>query len=165
MISTRTDPRALNYDPGRVIGACPANLPRHSNGIGDRLRVADVMSAPAPTIDSDAPLLEVVQRIITSGDDEIVVTIGARPEGIITARGMLALLEPDAANWRPQRAIDLVAEGTPRLLPELNISTAVNVLTSGRHEALPVVDYRGDLIGILTRRHLMTLLAGDRPEP
>jgi CBS domain-containing protein len=39
------------------------------------------------------------------------------------------------------------------------------VLTSGRHEALPVVDYRGDLIGILTRRHLMTLLAGDRPEP
>lgn len=125
-------------------------------------RVADVMTAPAPTIDPDAPLLEVVHRLIACSDEELVVTVGARPVGVVTARGILALLERDYAEWRPHRAIDLVPVGTPRLLPDLSIATAVDALTGGRHEALPVVDYRGDLIGILSQRNLMALLASDR---
>lgn len=157
-----TDPRALDYDPGRVIGSCPPDKPSvHLERIGRRLRVGDVMTAPAPTIDADAPLLEVVHRLIVGGDDELVVTVGARPEGVITARGMLALLEPDYASWRPQCAIDLVSMRAPRLLPDLKVATAVNVLSGGRHEALPVVDYRGELIGVLTQRRLVALLAGE----
>jgi CBS domain-containing protein len=162
MTRTNADPRALDYDPGRFVGTRPAHrTDRRFSRIGERLRVADVMSAPAATIDPDTPLLEVVHRIITSGDDELVVTVRARPEGVITARGILALLEPDYAHWRPQRAIDLVPTGTPRLLPELTIATAVKALTGGRHEALPVVDYRGDLIGVLAQRHLIAILASE----
>jgi CBS domain-containing protein len=162
MTTPCTDPRALEYDPGRVVGTCPPVSPTvHLKRIGERLRVGDVMTSPAPTIEPDAPLLEVIHRLIACSQDELVVTVGARPEGIITARGILALLEPEYADWRPQRAIDLVAMGTPRLLPELKVATAVSVLNGGRHEALPVVDYRGDLIGVLTQRRLVALFAGE----
>jgi CBS-domain-containing membrane protein len=165
MTSEFTDPRARHYDPGRVVGTCAADgRARHSPRIGERLRVADVMTAPAPTIDSDAPMLEVIHRI-TSGEAELVVTTDARPVGIITARGILSLLDPDNADWQPQRAIDLAPTGTPRLLPGLSVATAVHALNDGPHEALPVVDYRGDLIGILSQRQLIVLLVGERGVP
>ena len=73
------------------------------SGLAERLRVAEVMSAPAPTIDADTPLLEVIHRIIASGGRELVVATGARPEGVITARDILALLETDAGRRRAQR--------------------------------------------------------------
>ena len=165
MTSEFTDPRARNYDPGRVIGTCPpVRRSGHSQGLMGRLRVWEVMTAPAPTIDPDAPMLEVLHRI-TSGEAELVVTTGARPEGIITARGILSLLDPDNSNWQPQRAIDLVPTGTPRLLPDLSVAIAVHALNDGPHEALPVVDYRGDLMGILSQRHLIALLVGERGVP
>jgi CBS domain-containing protein len=124
------------------------------------LTVAELMTAPAPTVDSDAPLFEVVHRIISAGDSELVVTIGSRPGGIITARQIVALLEPDNATWRPTRAIDFVGDQAPRLLPDLTLNAAARALTStDRHDALPVVDYRGDLIGVFGRRHLVAYIA------
>jgi CBS domain-containing protein len=128
------------------------------------MRVADLMKAPAPTIDPGAPLLEVIHRIITEGEEELVVMAGRRPTGVITARQILALLEPENAGWRPHHAADLVRGRTPRLLPDLTLPAAARALSSDRYDALPVVDYRGDLVGLLAHRHLVAHIAhGDGP--
>lgn len=124
-----------------------------------RLRVADLMASPAATIDPDAPLLEVINRISALGDEELVVTQGARPLGVITARQILALLDSDRASWRPRRARDLVSDRTPRLLPDLTVPAAARALSAAGYDALPVVDYRGDLIGVLAHRHLVAHIA------
>jgi len=122
--------------------------------------VAELMTTPAPTIDSDAPLFEVVHRIISHRDHELVITTGTRPVGVITARQVVALLEPDKATWRPSRAIDFVDDQVVRLLPDLTLRAAAAALTSSdEHDALPVVDYRGDLIGVLGHRHLVAHIA------
>jgi CBS domain-containing protein len=129
----------------------------------EHLTVAQVMTAPAPTIDSDASLFEVIHRIIRDRDPELVVTIGSRPVGIITARQIVALLEPDNATWRPSRAIDFVDDRVIRLLPDLTLPAAARALTTtDRYDALPVVDYRGDLIGVLAHRHLVAHIAHAR---
>jgi len=156
MISTRTDPRALNYDPGQVVCSGPPNKSATDTRLSDgRLRVADVMKAPAPTIDADAPILEVIHRLVHQEEDELVVTVGGRPDGIITSRQVISLLERDHEDWRARRAIDLARDRAPRLLPNLALPAAARALTSSRHDALPVVDYRGDLIGLLAHRHLV----------
>ena len=124
------------------------------------LTVAELMTAPAPTVDSDAPLFEVIHRIIDSGDYELVVTVASRPVGVITARQIVALLEPDNATWRPTRALDFVSDRTPRLLPDLTLPAAARALTTtDGYDALPVVDYRGDLIGVFGHRHLVAHMA------
>lgn len=160
MTSTRIDPRALDYDPGRVVCTKSAAAPTAEPEQPFRpVRVADLMTTPAPTTEPDAPLLEIVHRLISQEESELIVAVGKRPSGVITARHIIALLEPDYADWRPRRAIDLLRTLTPSLLPDLTVSAAAVALTFGGHDALPVVDYRGDLIGVLAQRHLVAHLA------
>jgi CBS domain-containing protein len=129
----------------------------------ERLTVADLMTTPASTIDSDAPLLEDIHRIIRGADDELGATTGARPVGVITPRRIVALLEPDNATWRPSRAVDFVGDQVRRLLPDLTLAAAAQALTAtDGYDALPVVDYRGDLIGVLAHRHLVAHIAHGR---
>ena len=120
--------------------------------------VADVMTTPANVVGPKAPLPEVMHRM-TTGAREVVVALGRRPLGVITARHLLAVVNPPPGSWPLRQAGDLIAPRTVRLLPDLDISAAAAVMTRDRVEALPVVDYRGDLLGIVTQYDLVEWLA------
>jgi CBS domain-containing protein len=163
MTSTPVDPRALDFDPGRVVAADRASPALGSAPTSpEALTVGAAMTTPPATIDPDAPLLEVVHRLIDCGEEELVVTAGSRPAGVITARRILALLAPDKAQWRPRRALDLVPSRSPRLLPGLSLATAAREMLDDGHDALPVVDSHGDLIGVIGHRHLVEQLTDER---
>jgi CBS domain-containing protein len=82
---------------------------------------------------------------------------------VITARNLLALVNPTPGTWRPRQAGDLVATRTTRLLPGLDISAAVTVMSTDHVDAVAVVDHRGDLIGLVTQRHIIDQMAGADP--
>ena len=121
--------------------------------------VADVMTAPAPTIEPDAPLAEVLDRLSSPGQEHLVLAVGTRPLGVITASSILAVLGPAGTNRGPQRARDLVRGDAPRLLAELRLDRAARAMATHDVDALAVVDFRGDLVGVLARRHLVADLA------
>jgi CBS domain-containing protein len=154
-------PRRIGFDP-RVVAPAPMSVTRARHR-ANRATVAELMTSPPPAIEATAPVREVVHRFVAGGITELVVTTGARPIGVITARNLLALVDPVAGAWQPRRARDLVAARTPRLLPDLEISAAVSVMSTDRVEAVPVVDHRGDLIGVVAQRHIIDRLAGARP--
>jgi CBS domain-containing protein len=96
------------------------------------------------------------------GSHEIVVTAGTRPIGVLTARHLLTLVVPADRTWQPRQAGDLVPPRTPRLLPDLDLVTAARVMTTNHLDALPVVDSSGDLIGLLTYRHVLACITRSR---
>jgi CBS domain-containing protein len=167
MTTTCTDPRAIAFDRGRSAPAASASRATHALPPQTPPSVGDVMTSPPPVIATDAPLLEVIYRMAALGSHELVVAAGTRPVGVLTARHLLALLIPAHQTWRPRQAGDLVAPRTPRLLPDLDLVTAARVMTDNHVEALPVVDSSGDLIGLLTQRHILACLtrSGRRDGP
>jgi CBS domain-containing protein len=119
-----------------------------------RVTVADVMAATTNVSEPDAPAREIVYRMLTLGQREIVVALGERPLGVITSRDLMSLLDTDG-DGGPQRADQLLPPRASRLIPELDLSTAAAVMTTDDLEALPVVDHRGALLGVLAQRHLV----------
>jgi len=108
----------------------------------------------AHVAEPDAPLLEIVYRMLGLGQREIVVVSGRRPLGVITRADLAVLADPAGSSGR-RYARDLLPSRTPRLLPDQDPATAASTMSADDAEALPVVDYAGTLIGTLARRHLV----------
>jgi CBS domain-containing protein len=113
------------------------------------------MTARTHVSEPDAPVQEIVYRMLTLGQREIVVAAGERPLGVITSRELMSLLETVPRGGGPQRAAHLLLPRASRLLPDLELSTAAAVMTTHDLEAVPVVDHRGALLGVLAQRHLV----------
>lgn len=164
MTTSCTDPRAITFDTGRTLTP-PPSVRRSPPPLPLRTpspSVGDVMTDPPPVIAAEAPLLEVIYRMAVLGSHEIVVTAGTRPIGVLTARHLLTLVVPADRTWQPRQAGDLVPPRTPRLLPDLDLVTAARVMTTNHLDALPVVDSSGDLIGLLTYRHVLACITRSR---
>jgi CBS domain-containing protein len=129
----------------------------------ERIAVADVMATSPHVSEPNAPVPEILHRILTLGQHEIVVIIGDRPQGVITARHLATLLTPAPCGWRPRHAADLLPPRNSRLLPDLDLSTAAAVMASDGVDALPVVDHRGALLGVVAYRDLISHLARGTP--
>lgn len=120
--------------------------------------VADLMTVPS-VAEPDAPLLEIVYRILSLGQREIVVVNGQRPIGVISRSSLATLADPGDANPPRSTASDLLPSRTARLLPDQDLPTAALRMSVDDVEALPVVDYTGSLIGVLARRHIVDHIA------
>lgn len=149
-----TQARAVEFDSRRTIATVHRRKP---------VTVADVMSRRPHVTEPKAPLLEIVHRILTLGHREIVVTVGDRPQGVITAQHLARALQPASDGWKPRYAADLLPPRSSRLLPDLYLTTAAAVMTSDALDAMPVVDHRGALLGVIAHRHLVGHLAQRTP--
>lgn len=147
--------RAVDHDTGRAIAKVHRRGP---------VTVADVMSRPLHVTDPNAPVREIAHRILTLGHREIVVTVGNRPQGVITVRHLAAMLQPASDGWTPRYAADLLPARNPRLLPDLDLTAAAAVMTSDALDAVTVVDRDGALLGIIAHRHLVGHSPGDRDD-
>lgn len=158
-------PRTLDYDHGGVIrpttwaGLTPVSDSAAIPHQRDLVTVADVMTAPPHVSEANAPLDELVHRMLCLGHREIVVTVDGRPMGVVTARSLITLLNPSPHSWPPRYAADLLPPKTPALLPDLHLAQVAAVMTRDDHEVLPVVNSQGSLVGVLTHRDLVDHLA------
>jgi CBS domain-containing protein len=151
--------------------------------------LADVMLHDVPTVDPDTPVEQVVDTLVGSqGARRVVVIAGPRDRrvlGIITAadlvrrsaapaRGRLlqALMqqlqymgagfgapfvpEPAAADACAGDVMTTPATTAPADLP---LAGAIHLMVAHGVKALPVVDARGQLVGLVTRRRVLQALA------
>ena len=147
--------------PLRVVG-------RHRRGARGAVTVADLMSVPH-IAEPDAPLLEIVYRVVSLGQREIVVASGQRPLGVITREDLAVLADPGNGIAGGGDASALLPSRTPRLLPDQDVATAAATMNFNDAEALPVVDHAGSVVGVLARRHIVAhvaeRVAAASPEP
>jgi CBS-domain-containing membrane protein len=163
---------------GRVAGdvPCPVLLVHAPQEV---LHVRDVMGRGVSTVTADAPLAEVVELLLRRDVKALpVVDAHRRVVGIVTGgdllgRGGLNLrlslkqeLDPDtlrqelaALAQSGKTARDVMTRHVRTVEADLDLAEAIRRMAAGGVKRLPVVDPRGELIGIVTRADVLRAIA------
>jgi len=134
-----------------------------------QLRVRDIMTAPAVTVDQDTSVAEVVRILIHADFNGLpVVDDRDRPVGIITQGdlvrragmplrlGLLTEADDEIVNEFFENAADLsaseiMAAPVRTVEDDIPVNEAVHTMREHGFKRLPVVDSSGKLVGIVTR--------------
>lgn len=122
-----------------------------------RLRVRDVARTDATAAAPDTSVAELIERfILPAGRRAVPIADGGRLVGIVT----LSDIREVPLERRATTPVATIMSGSDRLVsvtPATGLREAVEALTEGEYEQLPVVE-DGRLVGILTRADVMRLL-------
>jgi CBS domain-containing protein len=129
-----------------------------------RIQAGEVMCSPVEVIDAGASIWEAARRLF--GDDEahLVVMDGSRPVGVVNER-VIALQWPCGPLNAYRREIqELTSRSVHTVLPDVDVAKVAEIILNDGVEAVPVVTLRGSVVGLVTIRNLVGLLAGRPPE-
>jgi CBS domain-containing protein len=125
-----------------------------------RIQAGEVMSAPVEAIDASASLWEAARRLFGDGEAHLVVMDGSRPVGVVN-EAIVALQWPCAPLNAYRREIqDLTSRSVHTVLPDADIRKVAEIMLTDGVDAVPVVTPRGVVVGLVTARNLLELLAG-----
>jgi CBS domain-containing protein len=135
------------------------DIDRHEDLALRRISVGDVMQTNAPAVRRDAPLDVVLARFLDSDLGAVFVT-DARGHlfGQVSIHDVKASLGQEAALGGIVVAGD-VSESAPRTLADATVADALDLLTRAGRDLLGVVDAEGKLVGSLSLRGIMDVLA------
>jgi CBS domain-containing protein len=140
----------------------PARSARTSPGLAAGLwTAAQVMDRRPPVADQDTSLWSSWGRLRGAENGHLVVVDRhVRPVGVLDSRD-LALHWPRGpfdAHRTPLRRL-LVGRPQPRAKADDDVATVARAMLTARTDALPVVDDDGRLLGLVTARHCVRLIA------
>jgi len=127
-----------------------------------RLRVAEVMTVV--TINASASLWEAIERFFLSGLRHLVVVTEDRCVGVLADRHV-------AAQWpldlRGRPVAELLDGRQPYTVADAPVLDAARAMLAAQVDALPVVDERHHIVGVITGSDLTRVLvaiAGEEPK-
>jgi CBS domain-containing protein len=148
----------------------PNGSPASQKGHGRwHSRVQDVMTASVVTVDRITPYKEIARRLAEHKISGMpVVTMGRHVAGVVSEGDLLAAQSknPAARRWWltswPQRhrantAEELMTSPAITIRPDATIAAAARLMNARHVRRLPVVDSGGVLLGIVSRRDLLSV--------
>jgi CBS domain-containing protein len=135
-------------------------------------RVRDVMTTDVVTVDRITPYKDIVRRLAEHQISGMpVLTLGRHVAGIVSEADLVAAQDRRASAGRGRllhrtrgdrqhtglTAEQLMTSPAVTTRPDATIATAARLMTTSRARRLPVVDQNGKLIGIVSRRDLLSL--------
>ena len=133
---------------------------RHANGTGSEifagpLRVAEVMTHDAMTLDANQSFAEVIALMASrSFHHVLVVDPDDRLLGVISDRDVLRALSR-TPNWNQKTVSEIMTRDSVTTAPEGLISDAARQMLAMRINCLPVIDADARVCGILTSTDLL----------
>ena len=124
--------------------------------VGQNLRVEQMMVTNFATIPVHAPLSQAVELLLTSEQREFpVVDNYGRTEGLLTRDNLIRGLSQKGPN---STVAEAMTPDVPTVTPSTGFQEAMDRLRDSRLPALPVVDAKGALVGLLTLDNITDLL-------
>jgi len=164
------------------VGENPAEQPAATRGNGSTAgqnkhhgrwhsRVQDVMTASVVTVDRITPYKEITRRLAEHKVGGVpVLTMGRHVTGVVSEGDLLAARDRNPAPGRrrlgwPRRrprhhgtmAEDLMTSPAITIRPDATIAAAARLMNAHHVRFLPVVDSAGRLLGIVSRRDLLSV--------
>jgi CBS domain-containing protein len=159
--------------PGDTHPAHHGGKPRHPQGGGWSRRVSDVMTTSVVTVDRITPYKEIARLLAQHRISGLpVVRMGRIVVGVVTEADLLAAQADTARRlrsgtrwtWRPQgrrhpavTAGELMTTPAVTIGPGATIPAAARLMNTHHARRLPVVDEHGRLIGVVSRRDLLSV--------
>lgn len=166
--------------PGGATAPVGTRRPSHDDGqspaVPHVLRVRDVMTKKVVTVDRLTPLTDIARLLSDRRISGVpVLTMGRRVAGVVSEADLVAMEDEEVrrarmhaqatGRWRrPLRrahwgltAGALMSAPAVTIYPEATIPRAAQIMADRHIRRLPVVDQDGHLIGIVTRRDLLSV--------
>ena len=121
--------------------------------LGDRISVL-VPKSPI-TVAPATPVGEVVRLMAEHRIGCVVVTDGDRPLGIFSERDALRKIDTDAPDLGARPVSQFMTSHPQTLVADAKIAFAVQRMDVGGYRHLPIVDDRGELVGIISARDIL----------
>ena len=114
-------------------------------------------------VDQDMPLVEVAKLMRDRGIGDVIVTKFVdqklKPVGMITDRDLVVGILAEQKSIETMRAIDLMAQPITVAYDTDGIYDMIKIMKKEGIGRLPIVDDRGSLLGIVTAKKLLQILA------
>ena len=125
-----------------------------------RVTAGDLMTSPVRLIDAEESLWHAAQRLLEAGPDtRFVVLDDRRPVGVIDQR-TLAEAWPHGPFASRHRTVGRITPGRVRtVFPEVGAAQVAAIMHDHGVDAVPVVDRRGNVIGLVTAQDLLGVFA------
>jgi CBS domain-containing protein len=121
--------------------------------LGDRIQ-ALVPKSPI-TVAPTAPVGEVLRLMVQHRIGCVLVAEGDRPLGIFSERDALRKIGPNAADLAARPVSQFMTPNPQTLVADAKIAFAVQRMDVGGYRHLPIVDDRGELVGIISARDIL----------
>ena len=116
---------------------------------------ADVMSAPVVTVSVRDSLWTAWGLIYRSGYRHLVVVDGTRCAGVLDDRRMLAEWPIGPLGPHRRTVGDVITRRTHCVLPATPVAVVSTIMLDDRIDAVPVVNQRGEVVGLVTATDLI----------
>lgn len=126
--------------------------------------VSQLSPRPHARVDVEDALWKVIGEMKTKGRGAVLVEEEGTLVGIFTERDLLNRVDYSNALWSHVVVSDVMTPLPMVIRPDDSLSEALRRLTQGRRRHLPVVDYRGHVLGLISIRDILTFIAERFPE-
>ncbi len=120
-----------------------------------RDRISDLRPKPPIKVAPETPIGDVLRLMVQHRIGCVVVAEGNRPIGIFSERDALRKLNTAAAELAARPVSEFMTRGAQTLVADAKIAFAVQRMDLGSYRHLPIVDSRGDAIGIISARDIL----------
>jgi len=123
------------------------------------LTAHDVMSSPAIVVSPDNTLWDAARLMMTSGVRHLVVCFHGRVVGTIDDRAVFAHWPMGPLTLRRTHLADILRRRTSCVLASVELQRVAELMMIDGSDAVPVVDDRGAVLGIITASDLVAAVA------
>jgi CBS domain-containing protein len=124
------------------------------------ITVKDWMSKPVITAKTEDTVFDVVKTMAKHDIGSIIITAdGKKPEGIITERDVIKKVIATGKDPKSTRAKDIMTGKVLTVDVKTSLLEISNLMTKNMMRRMVVVE-KGNMIGIVTSRDLVQLMAG-----
>lgn len=128
------------------------------------MTVADLMRTEVVTARPNESARRVAKRMRDENVGSVVVQEDGRPVGIVTDRDLATRILAAAADPERNTARDAMTSDPETVTTDAGVRELCDRMSEACVRRMPVVDYEGDLAGIITHDDLNTLLADEQRE-
>ncbi len=121
------------------------------------LSVGEMMGPIPRTAKPDEPILDIAKRMVEERVGALIVEEDACCVGIITDRDLLSVVAEDSLRGFTGAVSDHMTPSPMTVRPEDSYATACHKIARGGYRHLPVVDYDGKPIGMLSVKDLVII--------
>ena len=127
-------------------------------------KVGALSPRPHAQVSVDDAMWKVVGEMKTKGRGAVLIEEEGTLVGIFTERDLLNRIDYSDQLWSHVQVQDVMTPMPMVIRSDDTLSEALRRLTQGRRRHLPVVDYRGHVLGLISIRDILTYIAERFPE-
>lgn len=128
------------------------------------MTVSDLMRENVITANPNESVRRIAGRMRDEKVGSVVVEEDDSPLGIVTDRDLTTRILADGADPDSKTARDIMTEDLETITTDAGVRELCDRMSEARVRRMPVVDYEGDLAGIITHDDVNTLLADEQRE-